>query len=76
MFIYVTKNIGEITFRKLRAIGRAYDIELKKGYRNRTDVFYSPVKSERHSQAIYAFGLCLKALQIFQQLADKKEKGK
>ncbi len=71
MKIYLTKNVGEITFKRLRAIGRGYDVELIEKYDRRAHIFYSPVNSDCHKQAIYGFCLALRCLRLFQQVKDE-----
>ncbi len=73
MKIYITKNVGEITFKRLRAIGLGYDVELVEEYNRQPEMFFSLVKSERHTQAKLAFGLCLRALRLFEQLQNENE---
>ena len=72
--IYITKEVDKTTLKRMRAIGRAYDVELIEGYKSRPQTFYSPDKSERHLQAIYAFELLLKGFSYLQYLQETKTK--
>lgn len=72
--IYLTKNVGEITFKRLRAVGRAYDAELIERYSNHPDYFQAEIESKESKQTIYAFALILRGFNLLEYIYDSETK--